>query len=98
MPLVAVIPISEDATQKAAEIALQLRANGVAVDLEIMGRSLSRALQDADRRKAVCAVILGPRELQEGKVILRDMKSRQQRAVDVDELLRELPEKLGPLV
>jgi histidyl-tRNA synthetase len=98
MPLVAVIPISEDATQKAVEIALQLRANGVAVDLEIMGRSLSRALQDADRRKAVYAVILGPRELQEGKVILRDMKSREQRAVDVDELLRELPEKLESLV
>ncbi len=98
MPLVAVIPISDDAAQKAVEIALQLRANGVAVDLEIMGRTLSRALQDADRRNAVYAVILGPRELEEGKVILRDMKSRQQRAVDVDELLRELPEKLESLV
>ena len=92
-PHVAVIPIGEEAVPRAVAIAMQLREKGVAVDLDIMGRTVSRALQDADRRQAVYAVILGPRELEEDKAMLRDMKSRQQCLVSIDELLSDLPEK-----
>jgi histidyl-tRNA synthetase len=92
-PHVAVIPIGEEAVPRAVAIAMELREKGVAVDLDIMGRTVSRALQDADRRQAVYAVILGPRELEEDKAMLRDMKSRQQCPVSIDELLSELPEK-----
>ncbi len=92
-PHVAVIPIGEEAVPRAMAIAMQLREKGVAVDLDIMGRTVSRALQDADRRQAVYAVILGPRELEEDKAMLRDMTSRQQYLVSIDELLSELPEK-----
>jgi histidyl-tRNA synthetase len=88
--LVSVIPIGEEAIPKALAIALKLREKGVAVEVEVMGRVVSRALQDADRRKIEHAVILGPKELEEGKVILRDMKSRQQTAVDVEGLLKIL--------
>jgi histidyl-tRNA synthetase len=92
-PHVAVIPIGEEAVPRAVAIAMELREKGVAVDLDIMGRTVSRALQDADRRQAVYAVILGPRELEEDKAMLRDMKNRQQCPVSIDELLSELPEK-----
>lgn len=88
--LVSVIPIGEEAAPRALAIALKLREKGVDVEVEVMGRTVSRALQNADRRKAEYAVILGPKELEEGKVVLRDMKSRQQTVVDVAGLLDTL--------
>ncbi len=91
--IVAVIPISEEAVSKAMRLALQLRKNGVAAELEVMGRSVSRALQDADRRKAVHAVILGAKELKQGKVTLRDMKSRQQSLVDIEDVVEVISKK-----
>jgi histidyl-tRNA synthetase len=88
-----IIPIGEETIPNALAIALQLRARGIPAEVEVMGRTVSRALQDVDRRGAEYAVILGPKELKEGKAILRDMKSRQQRIVDVDELSEHFQER-----
>jgi histidyl-tRNA synthetase len=83
---VLIIPIGENTVSNALAIALQLRNMGIPAEVEVMGRTVSRALQDADRRGAEYAVILGPKELRERKATLRNMKSRQQRAVDIEEL------------
>ncbi|MDH5448526.1 MAG: histidine--tRNA ligase [Candidatus Bathyarchaeota archaeon] len=88
--IVAVIPIGEKTVPKAMELALRLRKKGVAAELEVMRRSISRALQDADRRKVAHAVILGPKELKERKVMLRDMKNRQQHLVDIEDVFKLL--------
>jgi len=93
--IVAVIPIGEEAVSKAFAIALQLRKRGLAVELEVMGRTVSRALQDADRRKMAYAVILGPKELEKGKVMLRDMKKRQQRPINIDDISEEVSKKMS---
>jgi histidyl-tRNA synthetase len=93
--VVTVIPIGEETVPKALAITLQLREKGIAAEVEIMGRAVSRALQDADRRGAEHAVILGPKELKEEKAILRDMRSRQQRIVSVEKLSKALSEKRG---
>jgi len=92
---VAVVPIGEEAVPKALAIAQQLRDRDVAVDLEVMRRTISRALQDADRRKAVYAVILGPKELREGKVTLRDMKTRRQSLVNIEKVSEILSKKMS---
>jgi histidyl-tRNA synthetase len=92
--IVAVIPISEEAVPKAMELALHLRKEGVVAELEVMGRSVSRALQGADRRKVTHAAILGPKELKEGKVMLRDMKSRQQSLVDIEDVVEVISKKI----
>lgn len=93
--IVAVIPIGEEAVPKALAMALQLRERGVAAELEVMNRTVSRALQDADRRGIPHAVILGPKELREGKATLRDMKNRQQQLIDVEDIAEALSEKMG---
>lgn len=93
--IVAIIPIGEKAVSKAFAIALQLRKRGIAVELEVMGRTVSRALQDADRRKMAYAVILGPKELKKGKVMLRDMKKRQQRPINIDDISEEVTKKIN---
>ena len=92
---VAVVPIGEEAVPKALAIAQQLRDRDVAVDLEVMRRTISRALQDAYRRKVVYAVILGPKELREGKVTLRDMKTRRQSLVNIEKVSEILSKKMS---
>ena len=91
-PLIFIIPVGEDLRAKALEIASQLRIKEVDVEVEVMGRSLTRALQDADRRGATHAVIVAPKELKEGKIILRNMQLRTQKSMDIQSLFKEFSE------
>ena len=89
-PLVVIIPIEEDLKSKALELAIQLRKKGVCTEVEVMRRTVTRALQDADRRGATHTVLVAPKELKEGKVVLRDMQLREQKAVDLEKLPNEI--------
>jgi histidyl-tRNA synthetase len=91
--LVAVIPIEEETIAKAFDITAQLRKNGVATMMEVMGRKVARALQDANRREATYAIIIGPKELKEGKVVLRDMKHHQQSLIPIKDVATTLSNK-----
>ena len=89
-PFVVIIPIEEDLKSKALEVAIQLRKKGVCTEVEVMRRTVTRALQDADRRGATHTVLVAPKELKEGKVVLRDMQLREQKAVDLEKLPNEI--------
>ena len=82
-----VIPVDKNTVSEALRISSLLRKEGFRTEVETMGRSVSRALSDADRRGITHAVIVGPREMKEGKVVLRDMKKRRQELVSLEELL-----------
>ncbi|TFH23571.1 histidine--tRNA ligase [Candidatus Bathyarchaeota archaeon] len=87
---VVVLPITEAMKSGALKIAQQLRAEGVTVQFEVMGRKMAKALEDADKRKADFAVIVGEIELKEGAVVLKDLASRQQSIVAIDKLLEKI--------
>lgn len=87
---VLIVPIGEAVKARAVELSLSLRKVGIPVVVDVMGRTVSRALQDADRRKVTHAVILGPEELRDEKAVLRDMKGRKQKAVNVADLSEEI--------
>jgi histidyl-tRNA synthetase len=55
-----------------------------------MRRGLSRSLSDASRRKITHAIIVGPKELTKGMVILRDMENKTQEESKIE----DLPSKL----
>jgi histidyl-tRNA synthetase len=91
---VVIIPVSESLNVEALKIAEMLRAEDIPVELEVMGRKVSRALEDADRRGAGYVVIVGERELKEGAVVLRDMRKKEQTVVRISELAKTLGLKL----
>ena len=62
-PLVVIIPIEQDLKSKALELAIQLRKKGICTEVEVMRRTVTRALQDADRRGATHTVLVAHREL-----------------------------------
>ncbi|NIR17773.1 MAG: hypothetical protein GWN86_29275 [Desulfobacterales bacterium] len=85
-----VIPIGEELKGKAMEVALMLREARIPAEVEVMGRTVSRALEDANRREATHTVLVGPEELTENKVVLRDMQKREQKAIQIEDLLKEI--------
>lgn len=87
---VAVTAITENQKADALKIAQQLRAAGIAVEFEVMGRKMAKALEDADKRKADYAVIVGERELKEGAVMLKDLAGRTQCTVAIGELAQKI--------
>ncbi len=87
---VVVIPVDEKYVAKALELSSILRSAELSVKVEVMRRAVSKALSDADRRAVAYAVIVGPEELKEEKVVLRDMKKREQRVVEISNLCEEI--------
>ena len=84
-----VVAVTPELVPEALAWVQKLRAAGVSADADLMGRTLSRQLKEAARRRARRALILGPREAARGVVVERDLSTGVQR-----ERTRE--EALGP--
>ncbi|MBS3815751.1 MAG: histidine--tRNA ligase, partial [Hadesarchaea archaeon] len=87
---VMVIPINEEMLGESLSIAKELREKGISTDLDLMGRNLSKALSYADSRDAEKAIIVGPEDLVDDEVTIKDMESGDQRKLSRGEILSEL--------
>jgi len=67
-------------------IAHRLRLAGIRTEIEHRDTGLKGQLKRADALRARLALIVGDNELASGKLILRDLTTRQQSEVSVDEL------------
>ena len=87
---VAVVPINEALKGEALRISQMLRNAGISAELEVMGRKMNKALEDADRRKMDYAVIVGERELKQSAVVVRDLAKREQAVVEIAKLSKTI--------
>jgi histidyl-tRNA synthetase len=87
---VAVIPLAEALKIEALRIAQTLRSAGLIVEFEVMGRKISKALEDADKRKVDFAVLVGEQELKVGAVVLKKLAHRQQSTVSLEDLAEKI--------
>lgn len=87
---VMVIPIKEALKGEALNISRMLRDVGIPVEVEVMGRKMAKALEDADRRKMDYAVIVGERELKEKAVVLRNLAKREQKTVKIEKIVEKI--------
>jgi len=85
-----VLPASEAMLDECLKVARELRAAGLAVDVDLMGRSLTKAISYADSREAERVVIVGAKDLAAGEVTLRDMRTGVQEKVQKRELVEKL--------
>jgi histidyl-tRNA synthetase len=90
---VMVIPIKEELMSDALRISQMLRDADVPVEVEVMGRKMVKALEDADRRKIDFAVIVGEKELKENAVVVRDLEKREQITVEIKKIVETMKEK-----
>jgi histidyl-tRNA synthetase len=63
-----------------------LRDADIPVEVEVMGRKVTKALEDADRRKMNYAIIVGEKELREGAVVIRNLTKREQKTVEIERI------------
>jgi histidyl-tRNA synthetase len=68
----------------------RLRQRGITVEMEGEPRSLKSQMRRADKLKASAVLIVGEDELEKGRAILRDMKTRDQREISFDTIEVEL--------
>ncbi|MDP3789972.1 MAG: ATP phosphoribosyltransferase regulatory subunit, partial [Candidatus Omnitrophota bacterium] len=76
----------EDVYEEAFKNAVALRQKGVSCDIDLQGRSLKSQMRNADKRDAAFVAIFGSEELKNGEVVLKDMKTSEQKNVKINEL------------
>lgn len=81
-----VVPTKDELIGEAMKLAQVLREAGMAVELEVMGRKMSKVLEAAGRRKATFAVIIGEKEFREGAVVVKDLAKREQTVISVGKI------------
>ncbi len=92
---VMIVTVDEELRTKAIQLSSKLRKAKIPVEMELMGRTVSKALSDASRRGITHAVIVGPKELKKDKVVLRNMKKREQRTVEIEKISEEILKDTG---
>ncbi len=80
-----VAPVSNEVREEAIKIASRFRGR-CSVEVDLMNRKLGKILEYASRINAKYTIIVGPRELKKGLVVLRDMNSGSQKEIGMDEI------------
>jgi len=80
----------QDGVNTALEIANQLRSAGVAADMDFLGKSLKAQLRMANKLQIPYVLILGPDELKENAVLIKDMEEGTQETVSLKNILFHL--------
>jgi histidyl-tRNA synthetase len=86
---IALVPIGDRAEPAALRLAEELRAAGLAVEMDFRGK-VGQRLKRAAQRNARHAVLLGEDELAKGTVVLRDLDQGQQAVLSRADLASRL--------
>ena len=70
------VPIKDSLVSVGMKLANQMVKEGIAVEVDLLGRSLGKNLEQAESRGARYVIIIGPRDLEKGEVSVRDMTTK----------------------
>lgn len=84
------LPTEESMLKESLAMARELRKEGYKVDIDLMRRSLSKALSYADSRGVDHSIIIGPDDMSEGRVTIRDMETGEQQRVFKESIPKRL--------
>ncbi len=85
-----VIPVGSEMISPCLSLVHSLRSKGLSVDFDMMNRGVGKALKYANAKKAKKALILGPREFEEGIVTVRNMINGDQSTASLDDVYSSL--------
>ena len=84
-----VVPVSEEERKDAIKLVNSLRNNFIgklSISLELMNRSLRKALEYANSIKARYVIIVGKRDLENGKVTIKNMDLGKEEKINLEEI------------
>lgn len=89
-PFLYFIPLGDEAKEKCFSLVSLCRHHHIAADLELNAKKMQTALQNATRLESTYAAIVGSEELQQGKLQLKHLHTREQQEVSFHNLLSTL--------
>ena len=89
-----VAPIKSELKLEAFDIAQKLRKNGIATEVDLVGKKLKKILSYADTMGINYVVLIGARDFEEGKVTVKDMSSGEQEMADLENVAVILKRKI----
>jgi len=84
---VAVLYINEDMQKVAHSIASLLRLNNIATDIDLAGRTMKKQMEIANNARF--SIIVGPQELEQGNVVLKDMIHGTEGIISLEKLTED---------
>jgi histidyl-tRNA synthetase len=85
-PHLFIAALGDEAVEKAFALCNRLRMKGIRAEMDYAGRSLKSQMKRADRMNSAYTVLLGEREIEENRALLRNMRTSTQEQVCLDEL------------
>lgn len=85
-----IIPVSKEMIGKSIEITQNLRKEGILTDLDLLRRGIGKSLKFANSKNVEKVIIIGPKELENDSVTLRDMKAGDQEVVKITDIVSKL--------
>lgn len=87
---IAVLYANSNVLPQTIELSQALRKGGISAIMDVQGRDLRGQLEYANKRGLKKAVILGPKDLADGKATIRDMESGKEEKVAIKEVPKRL--------
>jgi len=88
------VPLGEAAKDRLLLVVNTLRDNGIPADIAYGDRGLKGAMKAADRSGAVLAIVAGERDLDAGVAQVKDLRSGEQEAVPLDNVVEHIEKRL----
>ena len=86
------VTLGEKAIEKGFQFVTELRNEGIPAQMDFMRRSMKAQMRNAGKNNANFVVIIGENELNDNKVILKNMQERKQEEILLDKLVDRLKE------
>ena len=93
-PSIYVAYVNKEVSGVAQKIAVTLRREGLPAEIDLAERSLKKQLEAAAKRNAPFVIIVGPKELESNRVVLRDMKNGKEEVKPIPETVNFLKQTL----
>lgn len=90
IPKLYIASLGEGAAEEALRIVQSLRVAGIYAECDLVGRSLKAQMKYADKLGAEFTAIIGDEEISSGEAILKNMKTSEQRKVQINDLADKL--------
>jgi len=84
---VAVLYINDEMQKVAHSIASLLRLNNIPTDIDLAGRNMKKQMEIANNAKF--SIIVGPQELEQGNVVLKDMVNGTEGTISLEKLTED---------
>lgn len=85
-----VAKVNEKNKDTAFRLLQEIRSTGLSADMDYSGGSLKSQMRIANKIRARYTVIVGEEELSKNMVILRNMQTKEQKEVKIDNIINEL--------